>query len=84
MSFIIYMQQITIKELAKLIKSDNLQEYEDLKKEDSEEIEIWQPKQRFQDISEIPDDILKDIKLDPNIVYWGYTWAKPKIETFNS
>jgi len=40
MSFIIYMQQITIKELAKLIKSDNLQEYEDLKKEDSEEIEV--------------------------------------------
>lgn len=84
MTYIIYIQQNTIKELAKLIKSDNLQEYENLKWELHNQIKVWQEAERFKDISEISDEDLKDIHIDPSVIYWGFTWKNTKKETFNS
>lgn len=82
LSYIIYMQLLTIKELAKLIKSDNLQEYENLDRELPNQIKVWQQNERFKDISEMSDSELKDINVDPNTIYSWFTWDKSKTENF--
>jgi len=65
--FTVYKLLWTIKELAKLVKSDNLQEYimEEWKPESR--IEVWQKEERYQEISEISDKDLSNIKVNTEI-----------------
>ena len=72
LGFISYKLLETIKELAKLLKSDNLQEYIMSEKMDKENIDVWQDDPRYQDISEISDEDLKNIDI-----------FKTKTEKFN-
>ena len=72
LGFISYKLLETIKELAKLLKSDNLQEYIMSEKMDKENIDVWQDDPRYQDISELSDEDLKNIDI-----------FKTKTEKFN-
>lgn len=59
----------TVKELAKLLKSDNLQEY-NMKEDPSENlINIWQKDKRFQEIDSMSDEALSWIKVNPEKIY---------------
>ena len=73
----------TTKELAKLVKSDNLQEYEDIedRAEEQENIDVWQ--ERFKEVWSMTENELKDIKVNPDQLYkWAFWWWI-KVEKFN-
>ena len=74
----------SIEKFAKLLKADNLQEYimEEWKPE--EKIDIWQTEKRFKDVSDISEEDLKNLKINPDSIYSWFTWNKTKTEKFTS
>ena len=81
--FITYKLLWLVKELAKLVKSDNLQEYTMEEWKPETRIEVWQEEDRYQEVDNISDEALKSINLNPEQIYKGVFWTKPKKETFN-
>lgn len=68
----------TIENISKLIKSENLQEFDNIEKNIESQIEVWQNDDRFIPVSEISDKDLKNIDINPENIY---NW---KIEHFTN
>jgi len=81
--FMIFYLLKILKDIAKLIKADNLQEYTIGQEIEKERIEVGQQDERYTDIWNISEKDLKNINIDPNQIYaWNY-WKEDKVETFN-
>jgi len=81
MCFITYKLLWLIKELAKIIKSDNLQEYIMDEWKPNNKVNIWQQEERYVEVDALSNQVLTDI--NPEDIYRGVFWTKPKKEHFN-
>ena len=85
LGFITYQLIKLLKELAKIIKSDNLQEYEmtEWKPENEQMVNVWQEDKRYSEVSSVSDELLNNIEINPDKIYkWVFGW-NTKTETFN-
>ncbi len=81
--YIVHTLLWTLKELAKLLKADNLQEYtQTLNDEEEDNIDVWQEK-RYSEIWSLTDEQLRSIEIKPNNLYDWSVWDNAKTETFN-
>lgn len=73
----------TVKELAKLLKSDNLQEYNMDEISPENLINVWQQEERFHEIDSMSNEALSWININPEKLYKWIFWGNIKKEDFN-
>ena len=78
-AYIIKQMLETLKEITKLIKANDLNEYNTKWEEQIKD--VWQIEERYKDINELSNEELRNIDINPNgIIQW---YHKEKSEKFN-
>lgn len=81
--YIIYRLINSLEKMTKLVKADSLQEYEFTEEEAKQDVDVWQADQRYKDVSEMDNNELSQIRVDPNMLYSWVFGSKTKTEKFN-